>query len=122
MWLLVAVIAATAAPRRVRVPASAGGRAPAVRGREAAAGEADFAPPGDEADPDRLLQGGASGYGYGYGASPPLCEGFCGGPIGDGSCWCDAHCALHGDCCAEANATCGFTALNSSVQESSCNR
>ncbi len=40
-------------------------------------------------------------------AAPDSCQGHCGGPSEDGSCWCDAACAFWGDCCADKTDACG---------------
>lgn len=42
--------------------------------------------------------------------TPPAagsCEGECGGPGSDGSCWCDDQCAQLGDCCEDKADACG---------------
>jgi hypothetical protein len=38
--------------------------------------------------------------------SAPTCEGACGGPAADGTCWCDEQCTQYGDCCADVGDHC----------------
>jgi len=48
----------------------------------------------------------------------PSCEGFCDGPGGDGSCWCDEQCVQNGDCCQDVCEECGI--CNNDICQPDC--
>jgi hypothetical protein len=62
--------------------------------------------------------GGGNGNGAGNGGGTPSaasCQGACGGPSRDRSCWCDAECTANGDCCADFEPFCRGQSCRQSV-------